>query len=116
MRITATFISYFLADAACGSKVFLRYFLTVLREAPRRRAIWLMLSFSIRCQRRILPIVSTHNTPGHSARKRAEAWQPGQFYVIRPPFRCLEWLDAILLKNCSETLVLPERHKTEPKR
>ena len=41
-----------------------RYFAIVLREAPSRLAISLILSLSTRCQRRILPIVSTQITPG----------------------------------------------------
>src|ERR1700737_2120840 len=63
-----------------------RYFAIVLREADSRRAILLMLSLSTRCQRRILPIVSTQITPGRSA--NYGVCQAAHFYVIKQPQTC----------------------------
>ena len=62
------------------------YFAIVLREADSRFAISLMLSLSTRCQRRILPIVSTQITPGRSANHGV--CQAAHFYVIKQPQTC----------------------------
>src|SRR5205823_15051141 len=63
-----------------------RYCAIVLRDADSRRAILLMLSLSTRCQRRILPIVSTQITPGRSANHGV--CQAAPFYVIKQPQTC----------------------------
>src|ERR1700704_1023803 len=63
-----------------------RYFAIVLRDADSRSAILLMLSLSTRCQRRILPIVSTQITPGRSANHGV--CQAAHFYVITQPQTC----------------------------
>ena len=64
----------------------LQYAVIVGDDADSRRAILLMLSLSTRCQRRILPIVSTHITPGRSA--NCGVCQAAHFYVITQPQTC----------------------------
>src|SRR5271170_899863 len=80
-----------------------RYFAIVLREADSRRAILLTLSLSTRCQRRILPIVSTQITPGHSA--NCGVCQAAHFYVIKQPQTCSVSRDNS--QTCTPPTILP---------